>query len=176
MVENHQRIQTNAPTWLAWLFVRRPVCGSCCCSRLDVSFVPGSVCCYSVKSPRRKERSLQPRHLQTGSEVKRRCGKGGANLSGAVNECGGGEGVFECGCTHTHTLIWACTHMANKKLPERQTSCCFFCVTFCARVESNNIQPDVIITSVWNCLHGRKGGGRYTPNAFMRACLCYHVK
>ena len=53
-----------------------------CSSRVDISFVPITLCCYSV-NPLEAGALLQPRHLQTGSEERRHHTGRGANLSGA---------------------------------------------------------------------------------------------
>lgn len=54
-------------------------------SRVDISFVPGSLCCYSA-NPLEAGALLQPRHLQTGSEERRHHAEGGANLGGAFRK------------------------------------------------------------------------------------------
>ena len=63
------------------------VCFCLCSSRVDISFVPDSLCCYSV-NPLEAGALLQPRHLQTGSEERRHHAEGGANLSGASGKTG----------------------------------------------------------------------------------------
>lgn len=77
------------------------VCFCLCFSRVDISFVPSSLCCYSV-NPLEAEVLLQPHHLQTGSKEGRHHVEGGANLSGAWGKIG------------THVSIHPSEHTLNK--------------------------------------------------------------
>lgn len=89
------------------------VCFCLCSSRVDISFVPSSLCCYSV-NPLEAEALLQPRHLQTGSEERRHHAEGGANHSGALGK------TAPHACTHPseHTLFFSLS------LKKKKSPCC----------------------------------------------------
>lgn len=133
------------------------VCFCLCSSRTDISFVPGSPCCYSV-SPLEAGALLQPRHLQTGSEERRHHAEGGANLSGVWGKTGS---PYTNTCKHAPNVS---THTEQKPLlRDKQAAHAFEHW----RVGSSSIQHELIITSVWICLER----SRYTPSACMCVCL-----
>ena len=77
-----QRMWLYASLFVLHVWELLLVCFCLCSSRVDISIMHGSLCCYSVNPPEAGA-LLQPRHLQTGSEERRRLAEGSASLSGA---------------------------------------------------------------------------------------------
>lgn len=143
-------------------------------SRVDISFVLDSLCCYSV-NPLEAWLLLQPRCLQTGSRKRRHRVEEGANLSGAEEQTGSH--------VQTHVSIQITEHVLNKNplLCDKQAAHAFIqshspdvvvCPLWGWCVESVSVQHELIITSVWSCLER----SRYTPCACVCVCLCQNVR
>lgn len=91
------------------------VCFCLCYSRVDISFVPNSLRCYSVNTLE-TWLLLQPRYLQTGSAMRRHRVQEGANLSGAEEKTGSHA--------QTHVCIQLTVHKyLTKALAVWQTGC-----------------------------------------------------
>lgn len=143
--------------------------------RLDISFVPGGLRCYSVNSPEARV-LLQPCHLQTWSEERRHHVEGGANLSGLT----GRKKKKKTGShtqSHKHKPIWANTKQKPwlwyKQAAHALEQSRFIDVVVCPLLgwcaERTRIQHELIITSVWSCLKK----SRYTPTLHVPVCLCF---
>lgn len=143
--------------------------------RLDISFVPGGLRCYSVNSPEARV-LLQPCHLQTWSEERRHHVEGGANLSGLTGRKKN-KNTGSHTQSHKHKPIWANTKQKPwlwyKQAAHALEQSRFIDVVVCPLLgwcaERTRIQHELIITSVWSCLKK----SRYTPTLHVPVCLCF---
>lgn len=110
-----QRLWLHASLFAPHVWELLLVCFCLCSSRVDISSVPDSLCCYSVSTLEARA-LLQPHHLQTGSAKRRHHTEGGANPSWAEGKTG----------THaqTHVSIHPSEHKyLTKALAVWQTGC-----------------------------------------------------